>query len=84
MSVGDWKGYTMKFTGRGRLMAGAGLAGAVVVATAVVALPAQAAEGRIRLANTENSVAGSYIVVLKDNAARTAAVRAALSFSTTM
>jgi subtilisin family serine protease len=76
MSVGDWKGYTMKFTGRGRLMAGAGLAGAVVVATAVVALPAQAAEGQIRLANTENSVAGSYIVVLKDNAVRTAAVSA--------
>src|SRR5690242_8994942 len=76
MSVGDWKGYTMKFTGRGRLIAGVGLAGAVVVATAVVGLPAQAAEGQIRLANTENSVAGSYIVVLKDTGARIASVSA--------
>ena len=55
----------MKF----RLIAGAGLAGAVAVATALVAIPAQAAEGQIRLANTENSVADSYIVVLKDSAA---------------
>jgi subtilisin family serine protease len=66
----------MKLTGRGRLIAGAGLAGAVVVATAVVAMPAQAAEGQIRLAGTENSVAGSYIVVLRDNAERTASVSA--------
>ncbi|WP_414638828.1 S8 family peptidase [Actinophytocola sp.] len=58
----------MKFTGRGRLIAGAGLAGVVAVATAVVAMPAQAAEGQILLANTENSVADSYIVVLKDSA----------------
>jgi subtilisin family serine protease len=57
----------MKLTGRGRLFAGAGLAGVVAVAIAVV--PAQAAEGQILLANTENSVAGSYIVVLKDSAA---------------
>jgi subtilisin family serine protease len=69
----------MKFTGRGRLIAGAGLAGVVAVATAVVAMPAQAAEGQIRLANTENSVSGSYIVVLKDSAARTAAVSAEAS-----
>jgi subtilisin family serine protease len=66
----------MKFTGRGRLFAGVGLAGVVAVATAVIAAPAQAAEGQIRLANTENSVAGSYIVVLKDSVARTAAVSA--------
>jgi subtilisin family serine protease len=66
----------MKITGRGRLIAGAGLAGAVVVATAVVAMPAQAAEGQIRLAGTENSVAGSYIVVLRDSAERTASVSA--------
>jgi subtilisin family serine protease len=59
----------MKF----RLIAGAGLAGAVAVATALVAIPAQAAEGQIRLANTENSVADSYIVVLKDSAKRAAA-----------
>jgi subtilisin family serine protease len=39
-------------------------------------MPAQAAEGQIRLANTESSVAGSYIVVLKDGAARTASVSA--------
>lgn len=76
MSVGDWKGNTMKLTGRGRLIAGAGFAGALAIAVAVVAVPAQAAEGQIRLANTENSVAGSYIVVLKDSAARTAAVSA--------
>ncbi|HEX6351702.1 MAG TPA: S8 family peptidase [Actinophytocola sp.] len=31
-------------------------------------MPAQAAEGQILLANTENSVADSYIVVLKDSA----------------
>jgi hypothetical protein len=65
----------MKLTGRGRLFAGAGLAGVVAVAIAVV--PAQAAEGQILLANTENSVAGSYIVVLKRHedldAARSAA-----------
>jgi subtilisin family serine protease len=76
MSVGDWKGYRMEFTGRGRLMAGAGLAGALAIAAAVVAMPAQAAEGQIRLAGTENSVDGSYIVVLKDGAARSASVTA--------
>ena len=76
MSVGDWKGYTMKLTGRGRLIAGVGLAGALAVAAAVVAMPAQAAEGQIRLANTEKSVAGSYIVVLKNSGVRTAAVSA--------
>jgi subtilisin family serine protease len=76
MSVGDWKGYRMEFTGRGRLMAGAGLAGALAIAAAVVAMPAQAAEGQIRLAGTENSVDGSYIVVLKDGAARSASVSA--------
>ncbi len=57
----------MKFTGRGRLIAGVGAAGALAVAAAIVAMPAQAQEGQIRLANTENSVADSYIVVLKDN-----------------
>jgi len=66
----------MKFTGRGRLIAGAGLAGAVAVAVAVVAMPAQAAEGQIRSANTADAVAGSYIVVLKDSAVKTAAVSA--------
>jgi subtilisin family serine protease len=66
----------MKFTGRVRLIAGAGLAGAVAIAMAVVASPAQAAGGQIRLANTENSVAGSYIVVLKNSAVRTASVSA--------
>jgi subtilisin family serine protease len=71
----------MKFTGRGRLFAGVGLAGALAIATAVVAMPAQAAEGQIRLANTEKSVAGSYIVVLKNSGARTAAVSAATSLA---
>jgi subtilisin family serine protease len=40
----------------------------MAVAAAIVAMPAQAQEGQIRLADTENSVADSYIVVLKDNA----------------
>jgi subtilisin family serine protease len=57
----------MKLTGRGRIIAGAGLAGAVAIVTAVVAMPAQAQEGQVRLANTETAVADSYIVVLKDN-----------------
>jgi subtilisin family serine protease len=57
----------MKLTGRGRIIAGAGLAGAVAVVTAVVAMPAQAQEGQIRLANSEAAVADSYIVVLKDS-----------------
>jgi len=58
---------------RGRLIAGVGLAGTVAVVAAVVAIPAQAQEGQVRLAGTENSVADSYIVVLKDNV-RSAAV----------
>ena len=58
----------MKLTGRGRLIAGAGVAGAVAVATAIAAMPAQAAEGQILLAGSENAVADSYIVVLKDSA----------------
>jgi subtilisin family serine protease len=57
----------MKLTGRGRIIAGAGLAGVVAIVTAVVAMPAQAQEGQVRLANTETAVADSYIVVLKDN-----------------
>jgi subtilisin family serine protease len=68
----------MKITGRGRLIAGAGVAGAVAVATAFAALPAQAAEGQILLAGSENSVADSYIVVLKDNL-RSASVAAEAS-----
>ncbi len=58
----------MEFTGRGRLIAAVGAAGALAVAAAIVAMPAPAQEGQIRLADTENSVADSYIVVLKDNA----------------
>lgn len=52
--------------GRGRLIAGAGLLGAVAVVAALAAAPAQAQEGQVRLAGTANAVAGSYIVVLKD------------------
>jgi subtilisin family serine protease len=55
----------MKLTGRGRIIAGAGLAGAVAVASAFVAMPAQAQEGQVLLANSETAVADSYIVVLK-------------------
>ena len=63
---------------RGRLLAGAGFAVAVAAVTAVVAMPAQAQEGQIRLADTANAVAGNYIVVLKDSAAtvRSSAVSA--------
>jgi subtilisin family serine protease len=54
---------------RGRLLAGAGVAGVVAIAAAVVAMPAQAEElGDIRLADTGAAVADSYIVVLKDDA----------------
>jgi subtilisin family serine protease len=53
---------------RGRLIAGVGFAAAAVVVTAVVAIPAQAQEGTVRLADTDAAVADSYIVVLKDGA----------------
>jgi len=77
--VGDRKVHNaMTLTSRGRLIAAAGLAGAVAVVTAVVAMPAQAQEGQVRLAGTENSVADSYIVVLKDNV-KSAAVSAQAS-----
>ncbi len=66
----------MKFTGRGRLIASVGAAGALAVAAAIVAMPAQAQEGQIRLADTENSVVDSYIVVLKDNARSAVAAQA--------
>jgi subtilisin family serine protease len=68
----------MKITGRGRLIAGAGIAGAVAVATAFAAVPAQAAEGQILLAGSESAVADSYIVVLKDGV-RSASVAAEAS-----
>jgi subtilisin family serine protease len=54
---------------RGRLLAGAGFVAAVATAAAVVAMPAQAQEGQIRMAGTANAVAGHYIVVLKDSQA---------------
>src|SRR5882757_1756747 len=54
---------------RGRLLAGAGVAGAVAIVTAIAAMPAQAEElGDIRHADTGAAVADSYIVVLKDGA----------------
>ncbi|GAB3462390.1 S8 family peptidase [Actinophytocola sediminis] len=52
---------------RGRLIAGVGLAAAAVVVTTAVAIPAQAQEGTIRLADSEAAVTDSYIVVLEDN-----------------
>ena len=74
--VGDRKGrQLMTRNRRGRLIAGVGFAAAMAAVTAVVAIPAQAQEGTIRLANTEAAVADSYIVVLKDNL-RAAAVPA--------
>jgi subtilisin family serine protease len=57
----------MKLTGRGRIIAGTGLVGAVAIVAAVVSMPAQAQEGQIRLANSDAAVADSYIVMLKDN-----------------
>ncbi|MGB3442253.1 MAG: S8 family peptidase [Actinophytocola sp.] len=69
----------MKLTGRGRIIAGAGVAGAVAIATALAALPAQAAEGQVLLAGSENAVADSYIVVLKDNVRTASAVTAEAS-----
>ncbi|MCT2587802.1 S8 family peptidase [Actinophytocola gossypii] len=60
---------------RGRLIAGVGFAAAAAAVTAVVAVPAQAQEGSIRLANSDAAVADSYIVVLKDDI-RSAAVSA--------
>ena len=60
---------------RGRLIAGVGFAAATAAVTAVVAVPAQAQEGSVRLANSDAAVADSYIVVLKDSV-RGAAVSA--------
>ncbi|WP_133903412.1 S8 family peptidase [Actinophytocola oryzae] len=73
----------MKFTSRGRLIAGASLAGAVAIAAAVVGIPAQATQGQVRSANTENAVDGSYIVVLKDSAASTTVLDEATSLAGT-
>ncbi|GLZ37820.1 hypothetical protein Acsp05_14450 [Actinokineospora sp. NBRC 105648] len=52
---------------------GIGIAGVVAAATAVAVVPAQAAQGQVRLADSPNAIADSYIVVLKDTA-RTADV----------
>jgi subtilisin family serine protease len=59
----------MTRTSRGRLIAGAGVAGVAAVVTALAVTPAQAAEGQVRMAGSETAVADSYIVVLKDGAA---------------
>jgi len=61
---------------RGRLIAGVGFAAAAVVVTTVVAIPAQAQEGTIRLADTAGSVPDSYIVVLKDDLTATVSSQA--------
>ncbi|MGQ0839742.1 S8 family peptidase [Actinokineospora sp.] len=58
---------------RGRLAVGFALVGAVATVTALAAVPAQAQQGEIRLADSASAVADSYIVVLKDGA-RTADV----------
>ncbi len=58
----------MTLMSRGRLLAGAGVAGVVAVAAAMVAMPAQAKKPVLRHADTAAAVADSYIVVLKDNA----------------
>jgi subtilisin family serine protease len=59
------------------LAAGVAIAGVAVVAS-FTAAPAGAQEGRIRAANTADSVAGSYIVVLKSGLAAKSDVRAAV------
>jgi subtilisin family serine protease len=51
---------------RGRLLAGAGFVAAAATAAALVAMPAQAQEGKILMAGTANAVDGHYIVTLKD------------------
>ncbi|HVK24692.1 MAG TPA: S8 family serine peptidase [Actinokineospora sp.] len=53
---------------RGRLAVGFGLITTAAAAVAVVAVPAQAQEGEVRLANSPDAVKDSYIVVLKDGA----------------
>ncbi|WP_026360023.1 S8 family peptidase [Amycolatopsis nigrescens] len=50
------------------LAAGVAVAGVSVAAATMATVPAQAQEGQIRAANSVESVAGSYIVVLKDGA----------------
>jgi subtilisin family serine protease len=51
---------------RGRLLAGVGFVAATAAVAAVVAMPAQAQEGKILMAGTANAVNGHYIVTLKD------------------
>jgi subtilisin family serine protease len=51
---------------RGRLLAGVGFVAATAAVAAVVAMPAQAQEGKILMAGTANAVDGHYIVTLKD------------------
>ena len=52
---------------RGRLLAGVGFMAATAAVAAVVAMPAQAQEGKILMAGTANAVDGHYIVTLKDS-----------------
>ncbi|GAA3297039.1 S8 family peptidase [Streptomyces cinereospinus] len=55
---------------RRRLAATAALTGAALTAGLVAALPAGAAEGRVRYEGAANAVTGSYIVTLKADRAR--------------
>jgi subtilisin family serine protease len=66
---------------RGRLLAGVGIAAAAAAVGAFVAMPAQAQEGKILEAGTANSVAGHYIVVLKDSKTKAAVTTQADSLS---
>jgi len=52
---------------RGRLLAGVGFVAATAAVAAVVAMPAQAQEGKILGAGTANAVDGHYIVTLKQD-----------------
>jgi subtilisin family serine protease len=67
------KGHTdMTRMSRGRLLAGAGFVAAAATAAALVAMPAQAQEGKILEAGTANAVTGHYIVALKNTFAASA------------
>ncbi|SDJ16772.1 Peptidase inhibitor I9 [Actinokineospora alba] len=55
-----------------RVLSGIGLTAAAVATIVAVSMPAQAQEGVVRLADSPDSIEGSYIVVLKDKQTRTA------------
>ncbi len=59
-----------------RSLAGIGIAGSIVAAVSLLAMPAQAAEGEIRSADAAEKVPNSYVVRLKDTHAAVSATEA--------